>query len=92
MINHIKDVCFTNRFEAQAVIDKLRSYIETYTVVSVYDYNKEIHSGSTFLDDRFGWTDLSSARIIELPVISNEKIDMTVSIYKVELPDPKPIN
>lgn len=57
------DFVMETRSEAQAVIDRLRGIIEEYEAARVSDLYDLVGLTGSFVDDRWGWTDLTRARV-----------------------------
>lgn len=62
----IRDGIIANREDAVAVLDEMRDVIEQYGQVSVADYYDLIGFDPEITDNSYGWTDLSSARVVSV--------------------------
>lgn len=66
--------------DARAVLDELRLYLDEYGFVSVAEFYEFSGYQTQHTDNRWGWTDLSGARIIRVR-----------DGYVVDLPKPRPL-
>lgn len=57
------DILFDNRGEAEAVLDRMDELIESYGEVRVADMYDMAGITGNYTDNRYGWTDISTARI-----------------------------
>ena len=64
--NQRKDKAFSTSYEAATILDKMTQHCNTYGQVSLDDYYNLIGQTPTNVDDNYGWTDLSGARISEI--------------------------
>lgn len=62
-MNNLQDVDFDNRYDAEEVLDGLRDVLEEAETVSVADYYELAGVSHTFMDRRYGWTNLANAYI-----------------------------
>lgn len=76
------DVEFDTINDAQRVIEGLDDIIETYGIASVLDFYDLSNVTGTHIDNKYGWTDLSSAKISR--TYGNR--------YTINLPKPVAIN
>ena len=60
------DIIIASRAEAEQVLDEMRELLDTYKQVTVADYYDMLDITSEFTDHKFGWTDLSDARVIRV--------------------------
>lgn len=62
--NHTFDeIVLPSRGEAEMVLDRLSDQIEKYDVATVSDLYELVGITGSFTDDKWGWTDLRSARV-----------------------------
>ncbi len=62
--NHdFNDILLESRAEAEEVLDRLRDLIREYNEAKVADLYDLVGITGSFTDDRWGWTDLRSARV-----------------------------
>lgn len=76
-----RDIILSSRGEAEEVLDVLTGAIEEYGQATVSDLYDAVGITGTFADNKYGWTNLSSARV-----------RMTRKGYLVELPRALPID
>lgn len=62
-----EDIILGMREEAEDVLESLKCAIDEYSVVSVADLYDLLGETSEYTDQKYGWTDLSSARIKRVP-------------------------
>ncbi len=62
-VHDFDDVLFTSRFDAQEVLDLLIERINKYDQATIMDLYDLSGITSSFVDDKWGWTNLSSASI-----------------------------
>lgn len=74
-------VVIVSREEADMVLDEMMSMIEKYEAVSVADYRDLCGLPSAFVDNKWGWTDLSYAETHQVR-----------EGYLIDLPTPVPIS
>lgn len=60
---HNVDIMFTNRRDAEEVLDILRDIFSKYACVTVADVYDHISEPSSYIQSRYGWTDLSDITI-----------------------------
>lgn len=60
------DIVLESRAEAEAVLNSMVDLIDTYDVVSVADLYDLVGVSGNFTDNRYGWTNLSSASVERL--------------------------
>jgi hypothetical protein len=58
------EIAFATRPEAMDVLDRLNDYIARYESTTVADFYGLVDISSAPIDDKWGWTDLSEARVI----------------------------
>ena len=65
---HLDEIIIDNRGDAEKVLDGLFDYLETYEVVSVGDLYEllGLSSNSSYVDEKYGWTDLSEADVVRV--------------------------
>lgn len=80
-IFNVGDLRFENRGDAEAVLMRLKECIDVYHIATVGDLYDLADVKSSHVDFNYGWTDLSTARIIR-------NIDGT---YSIELPRVMPL-
>lgn len=56
-------VLLDSRKDAEIVLDKMGDVIDRYGTVSVADYYEFVGVPSEFTDNKYGWSDISSARV-----------------------------
>lgn len=76
------DIELDTRGEAEALLDTMDAWIEKYDEISVADYYEMVGLHGNFTDEKFGWTNLSSASVERL----------RGGKYTVKLPRPKPLD
>jgi hypothetical protein len=57
------DVILESRGEAEDVIDRMRELIDQFDVATVADFYDLVNITSDFPEERWGWTDLRSAKV-----------------------------
>ena len=62
-MNNLQGVDFENRYDAEEILDGLRDILEEAENVSVADYYELAGVSHTFMDRRYGWTNLANAYI-----------------------------
>jgi hypothetical protein len=60
--NRVDDIVLYTYAEAAEVIAQMQNCIESYDSVSVSDFYEMVGKTGTFTDEKWGWTDLTSAR------------------------------
>lgn len=75
------DVVLATRGEAEEVLASLDGMIDKYKIVSVADLYDFVGIQGSFTDNRYGWMDLSMAKIVHVS-----------DGYLLKLPQPKPID
>ena len=80
-IFELDDIVISHRGEAEAVLDQLRSDIRAYGMVTVLGFYDAVGLTAPYTSDKYGWTDLSTARVI--PVRDG---------YILKMPRPFPID
>ena len=73
----LNEIVFDHYEDAASVLERLVDYLDTYGQVSVDDYFDLIGKTSPFTTQRWGWTSLASATIVN-----------TVGGYFIKLPNP----
>ena len=79
--HNFDEIVLDTRAEAEDVIDHMYELIERYQQVTVSDLYDLVGIGSAFTDERWGWTDLSSAGVTR-----------TKGGYLLDLPKPDPLD
>lgn len=79
--NDIPEIICDTRNDAQDVIEEMNNLIDEYDNVSVGDLNQIVGITGTPQDEKFGWYDISSARVRRC-----------ADGYLVDLPRPRPID
>lgn len=74
------DVILSSMDTANAVLETLREYLDKYEVVSVADLRAHVGLPSTYVDNNWGWYDLSYAGILQ-----------TREGYLLDLPNAEPL-
>lgn len=74
---HLNDIVFKEREDAEAVLEQLVNYIDTYGRVSVDFYFSIIGTTTDYTAQNWGWTDLSDAIV-----------QGTLDGYFIRLPNP----
>ena len=62
-----RELIFDNKSEAEIVLSHLEELISVYKVASVADLYDLVGLAGRFTDNKYGWTDVSSARVISVP-------------------------
>lgn len=57
------DITLESRIEAQEVLDRMDELIDRYRMVSVADLYDMVGVTGNYTDNKYGWTDISTARI-----------------------------
>lgn len=57
------DILLPNRVQADAVLDKMDALIAEYGLVSICDYYDLVGVESDYTSNKYGWTDLRTARV-----------------------------
>lgn len=60
------DIVLEDRGEAQEVLDRMDELIATYGTVSVADMYDLVGITGSYTDNKYGWTDIRSARIVRI--------------------------
>lgn len=79
--NDIPEIICDTRLDAQDVIEEMNNLIDEYENVSVGDLNQIVGITGTPQDEKFGWYDISSA-----------KVRRCADGYLVDLPRPRPLD
>lgn len=58
---------FKDRNDAVAVLERMREQLGVYLMVSVADLNDFAGVTGTYTDNKYGWTDLSTASVVNVP-------------------------
>lgn len=74
------DVILETRGDAEEVLDKLNEIIDTYQIASVADLYDLVGISGNYTDNKYGWTNLSSADVVR-----------TRDGYQLKLPRALPI-
>jgi hypothetical protein len=74
------DIIFETRNEAETLLDAMLEVLGNYDVVTVSDFYEFAGLTPSYVDNRFGWESLSSARVRQVR-----------GGYVLELPRPRPI-
>ena len=80
--NDIPEIIVDSRAEAQDVLEEMNNLIDEYDVVSVADLNQICNITGSYTDEKFGWYDISRARIKRVGP----------GEYTIDLPRPKPLD
>lgn len=80
--NDVPEIIVDSRADAQDVLEEMNNLIDEYDDVSVGDLNQIVGITGTPQDEKWGWYDISSARI--------KKVGPRE--YLVDLPRPKPLD
>lgn len=75
------DVTLDSRGEAEEVLYRMDEILETYKIVSVADFYELIGIKGKYTDNKYGWTDISSAVVV--PVQGG---------YRIKLPKAMPLD
>ena len=75
------DIWFENRGDVETVVDNLDLILNTYGVLSVADLFELSGQDTVFTDNRFGWTDLGSMKVVQ-----------GHGGYILKMPPPRPID
>ena len=76
------DIIFTNRADAEIVLDKMQECIDAYQVVTVADlFDLADVPNDNYMANSFGWTSISSAKVVR-----------DRDGYFLKLPKPMPID
>jgi len=62
-LHDFDDVILESRGEAEDVLDRMRELIAQFDVATVADFYDLVGITSNFTEDKWGWTDLRSARV-----------------------------
>lgn len=76
----VETLLFTNKDDADNVLERMMDVIDQYKVIGVDDLYQMLGWQSTYVDSKWGWTNLV-----------NSNIRQTREGFIVELPDPEPI-
>ena len=60
------DIIISSRADAEQVLDEMRELLDTYKQVTVADFYDMLDITAEFTDHKFGWTDLSDARVVRV--------------------------
>ena len=60
------DIVLEDRRDAEAVLERLVDYTMEYKMASVADFYELVDFPTTYIDNRYGWDDLSDARVIRV--------------------------
>lgn len=60
------DIVLDSRGEAQEVLDRMDELVATYGTVSVADMYDLVGISGSYTDNKYGWTDIRSARIVRI--------------------------
>lgn len=58
------DIVLDNRGEAEDVLSRMDELIDTYGIVSVADLYDLVGISGNYTDNKYGWTDIRSARVV----------------------------
>lgn len=61
-----RDLVFETKEDAQNVLDSMLALIEEYDEVSINDLYDLVNRSGNFTDNKYGWTNLSSAKIVRV--------------------------
>lgn len=75
------DIIFEERGDAEYVLDQMRDALREYRVIRVSDMFELSRQASPYTGNRYGWTDISSARIV--PIRGG---------FVIKMPNPMPID
>lgn len=75
------EIVLNSRSEAESVLEQLHNIVSRYEAVSVADLYTTVGLASNHVDNTWGWTNLSSARVMPL----------RGGGYLLDLPEPKPL-
>lgn len=59
----VDDILLATRIEAETVLDRLYDLLEKYESVSVADLHSLVNLSSTYVDQKWGWTDLHGSQV-----------------------------
>lgn len=62
-----RELVFDRRAEAETVLSHLEELIGVYKVASVADLYDLVGLPGKFTDNKYGWTDISTARVVSVP-------------------------
>jgi len=77
------DYVLATRSDAEAVLQSMYNLLDIYGIVSVADYHDLLGISGSFTDNKYGWIDLSDARV-ERPY--------GVAGYMIKMPKASPID
>ncbi len=60
------DIIFNNRGEAEDVLSQMDELIKTYDLVRVADFYDLVGITGNYTDNKYGWTDIRSAKVIRV--------------------------
>lgn len=60
------EIILVSRDEAELVIERLRDVLDTYEVASIADLHDLVGLPTTYVDNKWGWTDLKYAEIRQI--------------------------
>lgn len=72
---------FNSRGDAEMVLDRMEEILDRYQIVTVGDFYDLVGEVGNYTDNKFGWSDLRTARVAR-----------TRSGYVIKLPRPMPID
>lgn len=75
-----EDITIDSRGEAEEVLSRLNELIDTYQIASVADLYDLVGLTGNYTDNKYGWTNLSTADVVRVR-----------DGYKIKLPRPCPI-
>ena len=59
----VDDIILDTREDAEKVVDQLNEVVDTYGSASVSDLYELVGLQGNFKDNKYGWTDVSSAKV-----------------------------
>lgn len=60
------DIVLDNRGEAEEVLERMDELVATYGTVSVADMYDLVGTTGSYTDNRYGWTDIRSAKVVRI--------------------------
>lgn len=60
------DIVIESRGEAEEVLDRMNELLSVYKIVSVADLYDLVGITGNYTDNKYGWTDLNSARVVSV--------------------------
>lgn len=72
------DITLDSRGEAEEVLYRMDEILETYKIVSVADFYELVGIKGKYTDNKYGWTDISSAAVV--PVQGGYRIKLPKAI------------